>query len=110
MLLLVILVYFFSKSGVGKQEAIPPGAIFIDVTSPGEFSGGSIHGALNIPVADISKRENEISKVLSADKSKPIVVFCASGIRSKMAQATLIKNGYTRVVNGGGFSQLRKRV
>ena len=35
------------------------------------------------------------------DKNTPIVVYCASGGRSSMAQALLAQMGYSRVTNGG---------
>jgi phage shock protein E len=88
-------------TGTGS-EPIPDGAIFIDVRSPGEVASGGIDGAINIPLADL---ERKCSKALP-DKSKSIVVFCASGMRSSSARKTLIALGYESVINGGGISSL----
>lgn len=88
-------------------ESIPGGAVFIDVRSPMEFSGGSIPGAINIPV-------NQIQLIAAhkpaIHKQKPIVVFCASGMRSGVARRQLISMGYEIVINGGGVSQLAMRL
>ena len=88
-------------------EALPDGALLIDVRSAEEFSGGSVPDAINIPV-------NQIGLIAShrAVKSKrqPIVVFCASGMRSGMAKRQLISMGYETVINGGGVSQMMMRM
>mmetsp|Transcript_55076 Transcript_55076/g.101962 ORF Transcript_55076/g.101962 Transcript_55076/m.101962 type:complete len:164 (-) Transcript_55076:43-534(-) len=63
----------------------------LDVRTEAEFAGGSIPGAINIPVQDLLSRLGEVPT------GKPISVFCAAGVRSKMAQAILYKNGFTDV-------------
>lgn len=68
----------------------------IDTRTPAEFELGTISGALNIPVADIRERLNEI------DKNKPVVVFCAVGLRGYIAARILMANGYdVRNLSGG---------
>ena len=88
-------------------ELLPEGAVFIDVRSPMEFTGGSIPGAINIPV-------NQIQLITAhkptIHKQQPIVVFCASGMRSGVAKRQLIAMGYESVINGGGVSQLAMRL
>lgn len=88
-------------------ESLPEGAVFIDVRSPVEFTGGSISGAVNIPV-------NQIQLITAhkpaIHKQQPIVVFCASGMRSGVARRQLISMGYETVINGGGVSQLAMRL
>lgn len=68
----------------------------IDTRTPAEFELGTINGAVNIPVDDIRKRLNEI------DKNKPVVVFCAVGLRGYIAAHILMANGYdVRNLSGG---------
>lgn len=68
----------------------------IDTRTPAEFELGTISGAVNIPVDDIRERINEI------DKNKPVVVFCAVGLRGYIAARILMANGYdVRNLSGG---------
>lgn len=82
---------------------LPENALLIDVRSPVEFSGGSIHGAINIPVNQIELISAHKPKL---DLNRPIVVFCASGMRSAQAKQQLHSLGYDQVINGGGISSL----
>lgn len=68
----------------------------IDTRTPAELELGTISGAVNIPVDDIRERLNEI------DKNKPVVVFCAVGLRGYIAARILMANGYdVRNLSGG---------
>ncbi|MFQ3333291.1 MAG: phage shock protein E, partial [Flavobacteriales bacterium] len=44
------------------------------------------------------------------DKDQAIITCCASGIRSAGAQKLLSSKGYTNVVNGGGWSNLERKL
>ncbi len=73
---------------------------FIDVRSPGEYSGGHAKGFVNIPLEQLPQKWDKFSK------EKPIVVMCASGSRSMRACKMLTKNGFNTVYNvKGGFSR-----
>lgn len=75
-------------------EAVKNGAFLVDVRTPGEFLGGSVKGAVNIPL-------DKISSQLSKFKNKKnIVVFCRSGGRSSQAKSILEQNGFQNVING----------
>jgi molybdopterin/thiamine biosynthesis adenylyltransferase/rhodanese-related sulfurtransferase len=84
-------------------EAIArPGTMVLDVREPDEYQQGAIPGALHV------ERGNLESKIESrvADRSTPIVIHCASGIRSAFAARTLQDLGYTDVVSmAGGFNK-----
>jgi len=82
---------------------IQSGALVIDVRTPGEFSGGAIKGALNIPYDEIIQKIGN----LETDKSRTIIVYCHSGARSRAAKKSLERIGYTQVVNAGAFSKVR---
>ena len=79
-----------------------PGAVVLDVREPDEYEQGAIPGAVHIPPGTLeSSVENRI-----ADKSAPVVIHCASGVRSAFAAKTLGELGYTNVVSvAGGFNR-----
>ena len=77
----------------------------IDVRSPEEFASGHIDRAVNIPVDELPARLDDVRKV--ATKDQPVVVYCASGHRAAKAKQALTAAGYSRVVNGGGFDDLK---
>ncbi len=65
----------------------------LDVRTPEEYAASHIIGARNLPHDQIEAK----LAMLPADKNTEIVVYCRSGRRSTLAQATLQKLGYTRV-------------
>jgi rhodanese-related sulfurtransferase len=71
------------------------GAIVVDVRNPGEFQSGANPLSLNIPLGQIETRAREL------DRTKPIILCCASGARSAMAASILRKNGFEHVINAG---------
>src|SRR6059058_191128 len=84
-------------------EAIArPGTLVLDVREPDEYEQGAIPGAVHLPRGHLeSKIESRV-----ADRSTPIVIHCASGIRSAFAAKTLQDLGYTDVVSMvGGFNK-----
>ena len=84
-------------------EAIAKGALLIDVRSEGEYAQEHLPGAVNIPVDALSGRLQEVGQ----DTARAIVVYCRSGARSAAAAGALRRSGYTRVIDGGGLSQMR---
>jgi len=67
------------------------GARVLDVRTAGEFTGGHIEGAENVPIGDVP------SKSGSWDKKVPIVVYCQSGARSLNAFKYLQAHGFEHV-------------
>lgn len=67
--------------------------MLIDTRTPEEYSFGSIPGAVNIPLDEL---RNHLSEIPS---DKPVVLFCAVGLRGYLAQRILIGNGYKQVRN-----------
>jgi sulfur-carrier protein adenylyltransferase/sulfurtransferase len=78
------------------------GAVVLDVREPDEYEQGAIPGAVHIPRGTLeSSIENRLP-----DKSAPIVVHCAGGVRSAFAAKTLTELGYEDVVSmAGGFNK-----
>ena len=69
----------------------------IDVRTPGEFMGGHVAGSINIPLQEIQNRKDEIMAL-----TQPIVLCCASGMRSGQATAYLKSLGVD-CENGGSW-------
>jgi len=69
--------------------------IVLDVRSPQEYEEGHINGAINIPEYEISSKVNNIIQ----NKNTKIIVYCASGSRSKKAIKTLKKLGFVQLYN-----------
>jgi phage shock protein E len=69
----------------------------LDVRTKEEFASGSIPGAINIPVADIANRSQEL------DNKENIIVFCKSGMRAGQAKNYLKTIGHQNIINGGSW-------
>lgn len=59
----------------------------VDVRTPAEFSGGHVAGSINIPLQEINDRIEELSQL-----KMPLILCCASGGRSGVAQQVLSAN------------------
>jgi phage shock protein E len=88
------------ENEIDLENIIAEGALIIDVRTAGEYKNGHIKGSLNVPLSNI---EDAISWLI---KDVPIVVVCESGSRSAQAKEILEANGYTKVYNGGSWSNL----
>jgi rhodanese-related sulfurtransferase len=74
-------------------------ALVVDVRDPGEYGGGHIIGAKNVPLARIEAAGSEIA---AKRKEKPVIVYCDTGNRSNKAAAALRSQGFSKVVNLSG--------
>ncbi len=72
--------------------------MIVDVRSPMEFQSGNVAGSINLPLQEIEERWNEL-----ADRKEPIILCCASGNRSGIAERFLRSQGMENVYNGGGW-------
>ncbi len=68
-------------------------ALVIDVCGADEFAAGHVKGALHVPLNELETRLAGVAK----NKSQPLIMVCASGMRSKRAQAAAQKLGYEKV-------------
>jgi NADPH-dependent 2,4-dienoyl-CoA reductase/sulfur reductase-like enzyme/rhodanese-related sulfurtransferase len=74
----------------------------LDVRTPEEIAYGAVHGHINIPVDDLRERISEVPK------GRPVVVYCAVGVRAYIASRILMQAGYDRVYNlAGGYTSYR---
>jgi molybdopterin/thiamine biosynthesis adenylyltransferase/rhodanese-related sulfurtransferase len=77
----------------------------VDVREREEWDEGHLPGAVHVP------RSHLESRIESAvpDRSRPVVVYCASGNRSAFAAKTLEELGYENVVSlAGGFTDWKR--
>ena len=65
----------------------------VDVRNPGETVGGALPGAVNVPLASLLDRIDDL------DPTIPTVVYCAGGYRSSVAASLLRSRGFTGVAD-----------
>ncbi|HNH94962.1 MAG TPA: MBL fold metallo-hydrolase [Microthrixaceae bacterium] len=65
----------------------------VDVRNPGETVGGALPGAVNVPLASLLDRIDDL------DPTIPTVVYCAGGYRSSVAASLLRSRGFTDVAD-----------
>lgn len=71
----------------------------IDVRTPEEFNAGHIKNAILIPDYEL---DTKIASVVK-DKSKKIITYCRSGMRSRTSARKLVEMGYENVNDMGGI-------
>lgn len=76
-------------------------AALVDVRTPQEFAGGSIPGAVNVPIDELRGRLDEIPG------DRPVVVHCQVGMRGYMAGLVLREAGRDAYNLGGGYKTFR---
>jgi len=77
-------------------------AVVLDVREPDEFEQGALLGVAHIPRGHL---EAQIETKI-VDKTSPVIVYCAGGVRSAFAAKTLQELGYTDVLSmAGGFGK-----
>jgi glyoxylase-like metal-dependent hydrolase (beta-lactamase superfamily II)/rhodanese-related sulfurtransferase len=69
----------------------PTPPTLIDVRNVAELAGGTIEGALHIPLAELPRRLAEVPREL------PVVTYCAGGYRSSVAASLLRREGWVDV-------------
>ena len=86
----------------GAAAHIAEGYTVLDVREPDEYQEGAIPGAIHIPRGHLEAQiEGRIS-----DKTTPVVVYCAGGVRSAFAAKTMQELGYETVESmEGGFGR-----
>ncbi|MEP7157628.1 MAG: rhodanese-like domain-containing protein [Betaproteobacteria bacterium] len=75
-------------------------ALVLDIRDTTDFSGGRIPKSKNIPLAEIDKRLEEITRF----KDKPVIVTCRTNTRAGSAAKLLKQHGFADVYQlAGGF-------
>ncbi len=75
-------------SPAAAHALVESGALLLDVRSTSEFATGALPGAKNVPITELARRLDELPK------GQPLVVYCASGMRSASAAGLLRRRGY----------------
>ena len=101
-----VVVAWFALTRLGKvssaraHELVAAGATLVDVRTEGEFASGHLPGAMNVPLDRLPAQAPSL-----ADAHKPIVVYCASGMRSAAAKRVLRRAGASEVHDLGGMGR-----
>lgn len=106
------LIYDITRS-IGDTSVLTPldatlkinreNAHIIDVRDQGEFSRGHIPNARHIPVSELTTRQGELEKLV---RDAPLIIYCASGVRSSGAVRQMRKAGFETVFNlRGGINE-----
>ena len=125
-LLAVLLIFApaaLSQTAVSPDQALQLArggqVTIIDIRRPDEWRQSGLPAGTERATVRLSRGPNEflhkIAKLTQGDKSKPIALICAAGVRSGYAAKLLASRGYTQVMdisegmlgNGHGAGWLR---
>lgn len=82
------------------MDAMKPGEyVLLDVRMQEEYDACHIEGAMLIADYEIKDKMES----MLPDKTKPIFIYCRSGVRSKKAAQVLADAGYHKVYEFGGI-------
>lgn len=80
---------------INTRDAVP-----LDVREPRDYQGGQLPNAVHVPLSQLASRSGELAKHVG----KPLIAYCETGTRSRMAGSVLAKAGFTEVYHlTGGF-------
>lgn len=79
---------------------VDTGALLLDVRTKTEFEAGHLPGAVNLPLPKLTADPAAVG-----EKTRPVVVYCASGTRSAVASTVLRRNGFVQVADLGSMSR-----
>ena len=84
--------------GEHALEVVRGGASLLDVRENDEWKSGHAPGAIHVALGDIDKAPRRLPK------GRPVVVMCASGMRSRTAAKHLRSLGYDAASLSGGIA------
>ena len=79
------------------RRLVEDGAHLVDVRTPQEYVLGALPGAVNVPL------QNLLAGIQQLEQGKPIILYCASGMRSQQAAQALSLFGHAPVHDLGGL-------
>jgi len=82
-------------------RAAEGGALLLDVRERSEWDAGHAPGAVHIPYENLRERTHELPL------DRPVLIYCASGIRSSLAASMLESSGRDVANVRGGFTAWR---
>lgn len=84
------------------ENDVLAGGQLIDVRTAEEFTTSHINGALNLSLQDI-----QAGVLPTANKEKPVYVYCHSGNRSGQATVILKNAGFTNIIDLGAMTNVQ---
>lgn len=94
----------FNQDRVSIKDILNEGATVVDVRSKKEFESGNARNSINIPLPEL---KNHIETLRT---KQPLVLCCASGMRSSMAVKELKENGIEHLINGGSWQEVNEQM
>ena len=80
-------------------------AVYVDVRERDEWDEGHLPGAVHVPRGNL---ESRIENIVT-DRTRPVVLYCATGSRSVFAAKSLADLGYEHVTSlSGGFTDWKR--
>lgn len=79
-------------------------AVVIDVCEPQEFAKEHLQGAKNLPLSQLEGKLTTLVK----NKENPLILVCASGLRSKRAVSVAKRLGYANAQSMAGGNKAWK--
>ena len=104
---LLLLTSSLSAQTANDIAEIQPGLdspVIVDVRSEGEYTSGSINGALNYPLQGLPGTLLD----MGVELDEAVIVYCRSGRRSAQAKTLLKQAGFKLVFDGGPMTQLEQ--
>jgi rhodanese-related sulfurtransferase len=80
---------------LAKLDRKDPDVIVLDVRTATEFAAGHVPGARNVSHDELPVRLEELSSL----RDKQVVLYCRSGRRTQIAEDTLRKAGFTKLLH-----------
>jgi adenylyltransferase/sulfurtransferase len=95
-----VVVSNLSASDFRRELATATPPLLLDVRGPLEFQRRHLPGAQLLPLPELAARAAEVPR------TRPVVVYCQSGVRSAQAVALLQSLGYDNVLTlSGGLEE-----
>ena len=83
-----------------KAELAAGNPLLVDVRTPGEFEGGHVGGAVNVPLIELAERAGKLPR------DRRLLIVCRSGYRSSAALSVLERSGLTDLAHViGGMNE-----
>lgn len=80
---------------LARLEKKDPDLVVLDVRTAAEFAAGHVPGARNLSHDQLAAKLDELAPM----RDKQVVLYCRSGRRSLLAEDTLRKAGFTRLLH-----------
>lgn len=97
-----------AQSGWASNELPPQQAyemlqqdrvVVVDVRTPGEYVAGHVDEAINVPLGQIRARVEDVRRLA---RERPVVLYCRSGRRARIAERILADQGVDPILHLDG--------